>query len=112
MAAFVHLSNTVTCLCQQCPISVPIEKNRLVLYLLHITRNLEIYMAPWNGIADCPKCGNKGTLMVSGETSTLEIDGCWVCGFGRQESHGSAQFLPIKHLRIEKRIPSAAAPGE
>jgi Zn ribbon nucleic-acid-binding protein len=67
-------------------------------------------MAPWNGIADCPKCGNKGTLMVYGEASTLEIDGCWVCGFGREKNAGQTQFLPLKHLRVEKRPSSAEAP--
>jgi hypothetical protein len=75
-------------------------------------QNLEKTMAPWNGIADCPKCGNKGTLMVSGEASTLEIDGCWVCGFGREQGSSPTQFLPIKHLRIEKRLPSATSPGQ
>ncbi len=68
-------------------------------------------MAAWNGIADCPKCGNKGTLMVSGEASTLEIEGCWVCGFGRERTDISEPFMPLKHLRVERRPPSAMAAG-
>ena len=72
--------------------------------------NPEKKMAHWNGIADCPKCGNKGTLIVYGETSTLEIDGCWVCGYGRENANGQSQFIPLQHLRVEKRMPPAGAP--
>ena len=64
-------------------------------------------MAAWNGVADCPKCGNKGTLVVYGESCTLEVDGCWVCGYGREHKTAVTQFFPIKHLRIEKRSPAS-----
>jgi hypothetical protein len=80
-----------------------------ICYVFH--QDPEKLMAPWNGIADCPKCGNKGTLMVYGEASTLEIDGCWVCGFGREQAGFPEQFMPLKHLRVERRPPSAISPG-
>ena len=63
-------------------------------------------MGVWNGIADCPKCGSKGTMMVHGETSTLEIDGCWVCGYGHELTGRFTGFIPFRHLRIERAGPS------
>jgi len=62
----------------------------------------------WNGVADCPKCGGKATMVVHGETSTLEIDGCWVCGYGRELAGQSTQFVPLRHLRVERPSPPAA----
>ena len=59
-------------------------------------------MATWNGVADCPKCGSKGTLMVSGQPSTLEIDGCWVCGYGSDKADRQTSFIPLKHLRVAR----------
>jgi hypothetical protein len=68
-------------------------------------------MGSWNGIADCPKCGGKGTMLVHGETSTLEIDGCWVCGYGREIQGQVAGFMPLQHLRVERRRPGSAVTG-
>ena len=62
-------------------------------------------MATWNGVADCPKCGSKGTLMVSGQPGTLEIDGCWVCGYGRDPTERQISFTPLKHLRVSRTSP-------
>ena len=59
-------------------------------------------MAMWNGVADCPKCGSKGTLMVSGQPCTLEIDGCWVCGYERDDLERQTSFIPLKHLRVAR----------
>ncbi|MBP1658273.1 MAG: hypothetical protein H6Q31_2874 [Bacteroidetes bacterium] len=68
-------------------------------------------MGAWNGVADCPKCGSKATMMVHGETSTLEIDGCWVCGYGRELREQLTSFIPLRHLRIERVPPSASTGG-
>jgi uncharacterized metal-binding protein (TIGR02443 family) len=68
-------------------------------------------MGAWNGIADCPKCGSKGTMMVHGETSTLEIDGCWVCGYGQEMKDRFTSFVPLRHLRVERRRPPSTAGG-
>lgn len=57
-------------------------------------------MSAWRGEADCPKCGSKGTLLVSGEMATVEIDGCWVCGYGRESAESQVEFVPLKKLRI------------
>jgi Zn ribbon nucleic-acid-binding protein len=69
-------------------------------------------MGTWNGLADCPKCGGKGTMMVHGQTSTLEIDGCWICGYGHEVSDRVASFVPLRHLRVERSRPSATLGGE
>jgi Zn ribbon nucleic-acid-binding protein len=64
-------------------------------------------MTVWKGEADCPKCGGEGTLMVSGETSTVEIHGCWVCGYGCEGEGREVVFVPLKKLRVtEDRKPS------
>jgi Zn ribbon nucleic-acid-binding protein len=68
-------------------------------------------MGSWNGIADCPKCGSKGTMLVHGETSTLEIDGCWVCGYGQELQGQTSGFLPLQHLRIERKRPVSPMSG-
>jgi Zn ribbon nucleic-acid-binding protein len=57
-------------------------------------------MSAWRGEADCPKCGSEGTLLVSGETSTVEIDGCWVCGYGCDNTERQVEFVPLKKLRV------------
>jgi hypothetical protein len=63
-------------------------------------------MTAWKGEADCPKCGGEGTLLVSGETSTVEIDGCWVCGYGHEKDDHELFFVPLKKLRVtEERKP-------
>jgi hypothetical protein len=59
----------------------------------------------WKGEADCPRCGGEGSLLVSGETTTVEIDGCWICGYGREEGLGEMPFVPLKKLRVtEERL--------
>ncbi len=60
-------------------------------------------MSAWRGEADCPRCGGEGTLLVSGETARIEIDGCWVCGFGRHEEAGSYEFVPIHRLKVVEK---------
>lgn len=63
-------------------------------------------MSAWKGEANCPKCGGEGTLMVSGETSTVEIEGCWVCGYGREGEEKEITFVPLKKLRVtQERTP-------
>lgn len=60
-------------------------------------------MSPWNGVADCPQCGCKGTLLVSGRTSDIEIEGCWVCGFGTKMSSEELEFIPLHQLNLKRR---------
>jgi Zn ribbon nucleic-acid-binding protein len=57
-------------------------------------------MSAWRGEADCPRCGGEGTLLVSGETANIEIDGCWVCGYGREEETDSVEFVPLHRLKV------------
>ena len=57
-------------------------------------------MSAWRGEADCPKCGGEGTLLVSGETASIEIDGCWVCGYGREEGGNVYEFVPLHRLKV------------
>ncbi len=57
-------------------------------------------MSVWRGEADCPRCGGEGTLLVSGETARIEIDGCWVCGYGRLEDVNALEFVPVRGLKI------------
>jgi hypothetical protein len=68
-------------------------------------------MSSWSGVANCPKCGGQGTLIVHGETSTLEIDGCWVCGFGRNFQEHVDNFIPLKNLRVQKPGMSSPTPN-
>lgn len=49
-------------------------------------------------------------MLVHGETSTLEIDGCWVCGYGRELSGGMTGFMPLQHLRVERKRPPLPIP--
>jgi hypothetical protein len=42
--------------------------------------------------------------MVSGQPSKLEIDGCWVCGYGRDAAERQTSFIPLKHLRVARTI--------
>ncbi len=60
-------------------------------------------MNSWNGVANCPQCGCEGTLLVSGGTSKIEIEGCWVCGFGRDMEAGEAEFVPLHRLNLQRR---------
>ncbi len=60
-------------------------------------------MGAWRGEADCPRCGGEGTLLVSGETARIEIDGCWVCGYGREEAGDSYEFVPLRRLKVHER---------
>jgi hypothetical protein len=60
-------------------------------------------MSAWTGVADCPKCGCEGTLLVHGETSTVEIDGCWVCGCGRNAELDDLEFVPLKQLKMQQK---------
>jgi hypothetical protein len=64
-------------------------------------------MSPWRGEANCPKCGGEGTLLVTGETAMIEIEGCWVCGYGRGDHRPPAEFVPLARLKVveEKRGP-------
>jgi hypothetical protein len=59
----------------------------------------------WKGEADCPRCGGEGSLLVSGETTSVEIDGCWICGYGREEGFGEMRFVPLKKLRVTEERP-------
>jgi Zn ribbon nucleic-acid-binding protein len=62
-------------------------------------------MAAWRGEADCPKCGGKGTLLVSGNTAEVEIDGCWVCGYGRKgDEESETVFVPLNLRNRPPRI--------
>ncbi len=63
-------------------------------------------MAVWKGEADCPKCGGEGTLLVSAETTSVEIEGCWVCGFGRSDDGIELEFIPLRKLRVTEKRPS------
>ena len=66
-------------------------------------------MSGWKGEADCPKCGSEGTLLVTGEIASVEIDGCWVCGYGRDGHENQVEFVPLKKLRVvEQRNPAKA----
>jgi Zn ribbon nucleic-acid-binding protein len=66
-------------------------------------------MDGWKGEADCPKCGSEGTLLVSGEIASVEIDGCWVCGYGRDSEENQVEFVPLKKLRVVKEVRPANA---
>jgi len=57
----------------------------------------------WTGETDCPRCGSEGTLMVHGETATLEIEGCWVCGFGYADSERKFEFVPLNRIRVQNQ---------
>jgi hypothetical protein len=67
------------------------------------SRRKDDAMSAWTGAADCPNCGCEGTLLVHGETSTLEIDGCWVCGCGRPSCSSEIEFIPLKRLKVQER---------
>ena len=44
-------------------------------------------------------------MLVSGETTSVEIDGCWICGYGREERASETQFVPLKRLRVTDERP-------
>jgi hypothetical protein len=58
----------------------------------------------WTGEADCPRCGGSGSLLVHGETSTLELDGCWICGFGSTPVERKLEFIPLRRLRVDESL--------
>ncbi len=60
-------------------------------------------MSWWNGVADCPQCGCHGTLLVSGRTSRIDIEGCWVCGFARNLEPDEAEYFPLHRLNLQRR---------
>jgi Zn ribbon nucleic-acid-binding protein len=64
-------------------------------------------MSMWKGEADCPRCGGEGSLLVTGETSSVDIDGCWICGYGREQRDSEMQFVPLKKLRVTEERPDA-----
>jgi Zn ribbon nucleic-acid-binding protein len=73
---------------------------------------LETKMAVWKGEADCPRCGGEGTLLVSAETTSVEIEGCWVCGFGKSDDGIEMEFIPLRKLRVtDSRKPTDTARG-
>jgi Zn ribbon nucleic-acid-binding protein len=111
VAECVHLHIHELPLSGECPLIEHEAVFRFGIDFAYDSTDIGDSMAQWHGIADCPKCGNKGTLIVYGEASTLEIDGCWVCGYGRERNVVAPHFVPIKDLRIEKRPPSPAGPG-
>jgi hypothetical protein len=41
--------------------------------------------------------------MVHGETATLEIEGCWVCGFGYTDVERKVEFVPLNRIRVQKQ---------
>lgn len=67
-------------------------------------------MSRWTGVADCPKCGCEGTLLVHGETSSVEIDGCWVCGCGRKAELSDLEFVPLRKLKVQPKLGNYTLP--
>jgi len=57
----------------------------------------------WTGETDCPRCGGSGSLEVHGETASLEIDGCWICGFGQSQAEKKLEFIPLNRIRVEQQ---------
>ena len=75
-----------------------------VLLLLELlAQGGERWMSWWNGVADCPQCGCHGTLLVSGRTSRIEIEGCWVCGFARNLEPEQEELFPLHRLNLQRR---------
>lgn len=65
-------------------------------------------MSAWRGEADCPKCGGEGTLLVSGETASIEIEGCWMCGYGRETGTEVVEFVPLSRLKVQEMLQKKA----
>ena len=62
-----------------------------------------MHMGWWNGVADCPQCGCQGTMVVHGRSGDIEIEGCWVCGYGQKMKPEEVEFVPLHRLNLQKR---------
>jgi hypothetical protein len=40
---------------------------------------------------------------VSGETARIEIDGCWMCGYGRLKETEVYEFVPLQGLKVTEK---------